>query len=385
MGITQQGSSKPPVTVRARVLVVDDEPAMLELFRDVIAAHADCQILQAANLRQARQLLQAEPIDLLVTDMRLPDGDGLSLLKHLQKTQPGASAVVISGTPTADGAIGALRSGAIDFLAKPFSADVIADRMRRAIAQAKLRRHQNGRMKKLKDAVRRLNAARKLVSKKVDLLCNDLVSAYGELSKQMDSVRIQQGFKQFIDQSGGLEQLLCHTMDWLLRQLGYCNIGIWLATTEQELQLGAYMKYTIAAEPELTGALEKNLLRMAIRRGFLRLREPELKSHLSPIEVKHLNTQDILTISCTYLGETLGVMALFRDRKTPFSDDDVAAVKAICPLFALSLADCVRGKDGDDDAGPSEELGEEPPTQQPEKPKKKDPADWWKTGEAPPF
>ena len=83
------------------------------------------------------------------------------------------------------------------------------------------------------------------------------------------------------------------------------------------------------------------------------------------------------------MGETLGVMALFRDRKTPFSDDDVAAVKAICPLFALSLADCVKAKDpGEPDS--DDGIMDEPP-QKDDKPKKKDPADWWKSGEAPPF
>ena len=68
------------------------------------------------------------------------------------------------------------------------------------------------------------------MSKKVDLLCNDLSTAYGELSKQLDTVRTQEGFRKLLGEAKDLEQMLCHAMDWLLRQVGYCNIGIWLAS-----------------------------------------------------------------------------------------------------------------------------------------------------------
>jgi hypothetical protein len=66
----------------------------------------------------------------------------------------------------------------------------------------------------------------------------------------------------------------------------------------------------------------------------------------------------------------------------------VAAIKTMSPLFALSLARAVKAGEGEhDDAppdGPPEGHLGEPPTDEP-KPKKKDPADWWKNGEAPPF
>ena len=93
----------------------------------------------------------------------------------------------------------------------------------------------------------------------------------------------------------------------------------------------------------------------------------------------------MIAINCSYLGECLGVMVLFRDAKTPFSDDDAAAVKTICPLFSLELTRAVRGgpraEERDDADTPESENVDEP------KPRKGkvDPADWWKRGEAPPF
>ena len=96
--------------------------------------------------------------------------------------------------------------------------------------------------------------------------------------------------------------------------------------------------------------------------------------------------------SCTYLGEALAAVVLYRDAKTPFSDDDAAALKAVSPIFATALASVVRGSDGedDDDTGDDRDGGaspfyDGPPPKDNEPKKKKDEADWWKRGEAPPF
>lgn len=390
MGVTQTQSTAKTPCAGARVLVVDDEPAMRDVFRDLVATSLGCKLTFAASMREARNVLNNQSIDLLVADVNLPDGNGLALLPELNRAQPDAAAIVITGQPSVDGAVTALRSGAVDFVTKPFTIPQLTKQIQKAIQVQQLRHRQQARLKTLKEAVKRLNAARKTVSKKVDLLCNDLINAYGELARQLETVRIQESYKQFIENVTDLEQLLCHSMDWMLRQVGYCNIGIWLASAEEGLQLGAFMKYTVAAEPEFNDALQKNLLRMAARRGFVRLRDPEIKSNLTPVEMKYLTNQDVMALNCTYLGESLAVILLFRDNKTPFSEDDVIALKTISPLFALALAKSVRGHEGDEREEREErdpEHRDEP--QAPEQPKsnkkKPDPADWWKRGEEPPF
>ena len=375
-------SSKTLSKFRPRMLVVDDEPGMLDLFRDLVAKAVNCQPVFASSLSAARTVLAEQSIDLLVADVNLPDGNGTSLLEELNRLHPMAAAVMMSGEPSIEGTINAMRGGAMDFLPKPFSPDQMAERLRKALLAHRLKRVQETRFRKLKDTCKKLNEARKTISKKVDLLCNDLINAYGELSRSLETVRLQEGYSQFIAKANGLEQLLCHTMDWLLRQVGYCNIGIWLSSAEHDLQLGAFMKYTVAAEPPLMEAMQKNLLKLTMRRGFVRLGAQDLKATLTPGELKFLAEQEILAINCTYLGESLAVMALFRDHNTPFSTDDVAALKTMSPLFALSLARAVRGGDVENE---EPHDGNPPPSTDNTKPKKKDPADWWKNGEAPPF
>jgi DNA-binding response OmpR family regulator len=369
-----------------RILVVDDEPTLVELFGDVVGSSVKCKLVSAGSIAEAKKIIAAGDVELLVADVNLPDGKGTELIAPLKAKHPQSRAIVITGQPSLDGAITAIREGAVDFLPKPFTADNLLSRVNKALehqhAAAKIAR----RLDRLRDAVKRLNEARRLVSKKVDLLCNDLITAYGELSKQLDVVRTQEGFRKLMGEAKDLEQMLCHAMDWLLRQLGYSNVAVWLAGDDSDYQLGAYMKYTIAGEPALTEAIKGGILKHVNHEGFVHLTADEARAKLSNPELTHLSGQTILGVTCTYLGEVLAAVIIFRDGKTPFSEDDGNALKAISPIFATSLATMVKGDEDDEggeDAGPL--MDDDEKDKKPKKRDKTSDADWWKRGEDPPF
>lgn len=369
-----------------RVLIVDDEPHLREVITDLIHNGIDCQVLTASTLAEARDILLGQPIQLLVADVHLPDGNGTSLLPLLQQHQPRASAVVMTGSPTMAGAISAMRDGAVDFVPKPFTNAQLVDRLRSALAVAADADKQERRIARLKVAVKRLNESRRLISRKVDLLCNDLVSAYGDLSRQLDDVRTQEGFRKFIHGAVDLEQLLCHAMDWMLRQLGYCNVAVFLAGEDGEFQLGAYMKYTLAGEPPLTDALKRIVLPDINRDGVLHVGSAEFEKRFSPAEYQLLRHQDLLGINCTYLGESLATLIFFREAKTPFTADDARLIESVSAIFAIALASVVREPRGDEEP---EEGGstafEDGPADAQKRPRRRDPADWWKNGEDAPY
>jgi len=373
----------PTKTMKPCVLVVDDEPEVLKLFSDIVGKQNNCTILRAPDLKQARLLMDKHPVHLLVADLSLPDGDGLALLPKLQEKHPTASAIIITGRPDIHNSISALRAGAVDFLPKPFSADAVVERVSKALAAQSLNAQAEKRLDRLRSAVRKLNASRKLVTKKVDLLCNDLIGAYGDLAKQMDSVRHQESFRKLMKEAKDLEQMLCHAMDWILREAGYANVAIWLAADAEQYQLGAYMKYTIAGDQPLTESMQKGIINRVIRENFLHVNADELEPMLTPSEFAHLQNQTMLATTCTYLGEALAVVVMFRDDKSPFSDEDAAMLKAMSPLFATCLAGMVRRSEGSDDSDPWSN-GEGGGLADDEDKGKND-ADWWKRGEAPPF
>lgn len=407
MAVTMKPAKEISKVLPPRVLVVDDEPSLHELVRDVIGQNSDCQIVSASSLKEARKILESQTIQLVLLDMHLPDGDGMTLLPVVREKQPAAQSVIITGHASLDGAIGAMRAGVSDFLAKPFTAEHLRDRVKRALQRNTLAAKIDKRLVRLRSAVRGLNLSRRMVSKKVDLLCNDLVAAYGELSKQLDGVRTQEAFRKLLDGAADLEQLLCHAMDWILRHCGYSNVAIWLSAEDGESELGAYMKYTIAGDKEFTESMKQSLLPLVQREGFVHLEASELAQHLSEPECKHLAGQSLIAVNCTYLGETLATIVIFRDSRSPFVDDDAAMLKAISPLFATSLASIVRREHGeiDEDDGDGESPfyddsagnARDDEDQQRRDKKRRDKerrekenkdrhaADWWKRGEPPPF
>lgn len=393
------GTIVPPAAI-PNVLVVDDEPSLVELLCDVVRS-IDCNVLTARTAAEARRVIARHDVQVLVADVNLPDGDGTSLVGTLRKRNPSAAAVIITGDPSVASATAALRGGAVDFVAKPFDARQILTHVRDALAAHGRADQADRKLRKLKTAVRKLNDARKTISQKVDILCNDLVSAYGELSKQLDVVRVQEGFRKTIADAADLEQLICQAMDWMMRQTGYSNVAVWLVGEDGKYQLGAYMKYTIPGDDAVGEALRRVVVPLAARDGRdapVKFSAADLAPKLSAAERELLKDQQFLAIDCTYLGESLAAMAFFRDAQVPFGEQDVETLRAISPIFAQALAAIVRQGEGEEEHGEptgSDEARDaddrDPPnggnTADPKsrKARKPDPADWWKRGEAPPF
>ncbi|MBI5901115.1 MAG: sigma-54-dependent Fis family transcriptional regulator [Rhodocyclales bacterium] len=104
------------------VLIVDDEADIRELL-DLTLARMGLQTACAGSLAEARALLGAQRFQLCLTDMRLPDGLGLDLVRHISDTVPDLPVAVITAHGSAENAVSALKAGAFDYIAKPVSLD----------------------------------------------------------------------------------------------------------------------------------------------------------------------------------------------------------------------------------------------------------------------
>ncbi len=99
-------------------LVIDDEPDICKLL-EITLNKMSIQTLSAPNLTQAKEILKTKAIDLCLTDMRLPDGDGLDLVAFAQENYPALPIAVITAHGNMETAIRALKNGAFDFISKP--------------------------------------------------------------------------------------------------------------------------------------------------------------------------------------------------------------------------------------------------------------------------
>ena len=109
---------------QAVVLVVDDEPDLLELV-GLTLSRMSLKTRTASDLQSARRLLKVERFDLCLTDMRLPDGDGLDLVAWIQENRADLPVAVITAHGNVESAVRALKLGAFDFVSKPLDLGVL--------------------------------------------------------------------------------------------------------------------------------------------------------------------------------------------------------------------------------------------------------------------
>ena len=126
-----------------RVLVVDDEPVVIKSC-DRILSSEGMAVEGAATGSYGLELTDKGRFDAMVLDLRIPDTNGIEILRRVKQTKPELEVVIITGYPSVNTAVEALKLGACDYVVKPFTPEEITDAVRNALKQ-------RGRVKGLKE------------------------------------------------------------------------------------------------------------------------------------------------------------------------------------------------------------------------------------------
>ncbi len=102
------------------ILVVDDELLIRDLLYDFFSSQG-WDIAIAENGEKALQILETRPVDVVLTDIKMPTMDGLQLTAQLKETHPEIPVVLMTGFPSVDSAVTALRQRVADYIIKPFN------------------------------------------------------------------------------------------------------------------------------------------------------------------------------------------------------------------------------------------------------------------------
>ena len=105
---------------KPEVLVIDDEVEVCSFFEFYLREERNYSVDVAYNGIQARKLVQSKKYDLALVDLKLPDTDGITLLKEIKDVNPDCEVVIITGYSTIKSAVEAMKMGAFDYLEKPF-------------------------------------------------------------------------------------------------------------------------------------------------------------------------------------------------------------------------------------------------------------------------
>lgn len=118
----------------AQILLVDDEKVARSLYSDFLAG-AGHEVTAVGSVAEAKEALAKTRFALLVTDLILPQSDGMALLQYVRSTQPDVEVLVITALDKVEPAVRAIKSGAADYLVKPVQPEVLAHAVNRALTQ----------------------------------------------------------------------------------------------------------------------------------------------------------------------------------------------------------------------------------------------------------
>jgi two-component system response regulator PilR (NtrC family) len=130
-------ADRPAATQSARILVVDDERSMREMLA-ILLKREGHEVSVAENGRSAIELLNQRPFDLVLSDARMPDVDGLEVLRHARSINPAVIAIMVTAYGSPDLLRGVAQLGVNDYVEKPFNTEVLRFRIRKELDRKRL-------------------------------------------------------------------------------------------------------------------------------------------------------------------------------------------------------------------------------------------------------
>ncbi len=328
-----------------RVLLVEASPAHRSALESCGTAHRPMSVVHAPTLTEARKYLADHPIDLAVIAPQLPDGSGFDLTAELSRMSHTTAKIVISGSQDFAKAQQAIRAGADDYLIDGVAPEELATRVAAALDRKTRDKARVQRVERLRRLCKKLNAAREEVSKQVDVLCNDLVTAYQELACQMQHVVQTSEFDGIVKDELDLEALLRKTLEHLMAKLGPANAAIFLPATMDEYSLGGYVNYDCtkeAADLLLEQLADSLAPRIAAQEDLVHLTDREAIERWIGPEAGSLGDCELLAVPCMNEDECLAVLVLFRDVDQPFVEDHLDRLSALAPMMGEALEKIIR-------------------------------------------
>ena len=128
------------MTEPSQVLVVDDEPSIIELL-EIVLPKEGYIVLSSQNGEKALEIVRSQPVDCVIQDLKMPGMDGITLLGNIKNEFPQTPVIIMTAFSSWDTAVEAMRLGAYDYIKKPFDNDAIRAVVARALEQKRILDH----------------------------------------------------------------------------------------------------------------------------------------------------------------------------------------------------------------------------------------------------
>ncbi|MDH5187005.1 MAG: sigma-54 dependent transcriptional regulator [candidate division WOR-3 bacterium] len=133
------------------ILVVDDAPQTLEVIRRNLKSKG-YQVFTASNAQEAIKIIESAPVDLVITDLKMPEVSGIDLIRHIRENYRDTEVMMITGYPSIESAVEAVKTGAEEYLTKPFTDEELFSAVERTLDKLHIRRAGQARFEKMPTA-----------------------------------------------------------------------------------------------------------------------------------------------------------------------------------------------------------------------------------------
>jgi signal transduction histidine kinase len=173
----------------AKVLVVDDEESVVVTIKAILQLDG-YDVVTTTSGAEARAMVRKQEYDLVLSDLRLEDGDGLDVLRAVRESSPDTVTIMLTGYASLESAVQALRAGAYDYLIKPSEVEELRNTVARGIERRQLGLELKARVAELERANHEIADLNTSLQRRIDEATAELKERYEEL-KELDRMKSQ--------------------------------------------------------------------------------------------------------------------------------------------------------------------------------------------------
>ena len=233
-----------PQAAGARIVVVDDEPQIRELLATALRREG-YQVSTYDDGRAALEEIAREPIDVLITDLRMPGISGLELIRTAKETRPELGSVLITAFASTETAVQALRFGADDYLTKPFGIDDLRKVVQRVLSAGRMARDEIAAVQRARSEADTLRSRTQRAEAALRRTRADLTVSRQELERRVADLEFIRELTGLLAREDDLQRMLHTTARILSSRFGAqvtrieLDLGDGVCIAEHQPQLGA--------------------------------------------------------------------------------------------------------------------------------------------------
>ena len=273
------------------------------------------------------------------------DSSDASLLENSRRLRPETPMLMMGDSDNVSQVMDYIRRGACDFVQMPCSRVNLVDRLRAAVDEGDQDRLRSRRLERLRGICRRLSKSKQEISTRLDEVQNDLETYRNDVTQQVDQASSSSEFRALISQELGVEDVLRTGLEYILSKTQPTNVAAFLANSETEFSLGAYVNYDCTREqanPVLDKLASTVCQHVALEDELVRFEDVEQFIDAIGADAEILRGTEIIGMPCCADGECMAVMFLFRQAGTPFDDELASTLDCLRHIFGEQLATVVR-------------------------------------------